>query len=868
MNWFRPFRKTPGRTRRPAATRFRPCLEALESRLVPYNLSGDAWPHPQLITLSFMPDGTILGSNGQGYITSNLFSAWNAHFGSAPAWQNQILKAAQTWAQQANINFAVVPDDGAAAGAGNYQQGDPGMGDIRIGGYNFGTCTLGEAFMPPPANNYSIAGDVQFNTGQGFNIGTTYDLYTVALHEIGHSLGLYESGVYGADMYGSYTVVKSGLTSDDVTGIQKIYGARPVDAYDTGSGDNSFATAANLTSQINATTLTAVVNNLSIASTSDVAYYTFTAPAGTSGTLTVTAQSQGLSLLAPSLWVYAADQKTVLGFANGAGKDGTTLSVTANKVTAGQQFYVKVADASAFGTGAYALTLNLGTGPSPTVPLPNTTLANGSPISAGGGQANTVSAEFRVNTTTGDAQQTFYQSPHAVAMDAHGNSVVTWSSNNQDGAGWGVYAQRYNASGNPVGGEFRVNTTTQDNQMYSDVAMDGSGAFVITWSSHNQDGAGWGVYAQRYDAAGNPQGGEFRVNTTTQDDQMYSDVAVDASGAFVITWSSHNQDGAGWGVYAQRYDAAGNPQGGEFRVNTTTQDDQEYSSVAMTGIGAFVITWSSHNQDGNGWGVYAQRYDASGNPVGGEFRVNTTTAGDQVYSRAAVDTAGDFLITWSSNGQDGSGWGVYAQWFSATGAAQGGEFRVNTTTAGDQEYSTVAMDGSGNFLVSWSSNNQDGNGWGVYAQQYTVGGVPLGNEFQVNTTTSGNQAFSSVALDGLGDAVVVWSGNGPGDTAGVFAQRYTTATSQGSGSLPMLAGDAFDPGGDGDTPPGDSGAAAGTVRGDDPGGHFAAAPQARPAPGHHPGRPHRPPRDGAMLFLRRWFARMSTYLAGLLGRGM
>src|SRR6516164_5842402 len=109
--------------------RFRPNLESLESRVVPYSASGNAWPNPQLVTISFMPDGTNLGGT-----TSNLFSVFNQKFGSASTWQNQILKAAQVWAQQTNLNFAVVSDNGSASGSGNYQQGDPGVGDIRIGG--------------------------------------------------------------------------------------------------------------------------------------------------------------------------------------------------------------------------------------------------------------------------------------------------------------------------------------------------------------------------------------------------------------------------------------------------------------------------------------------------------------------------------------------------------------------------------------------------------------------------------------------------------------------------------------------------------------------------------------------------------------
>ncbi len=91
----------------------RPQLEALETRLVPYAVTGNAWPNPQLITISFVPDGTVLAQSANGNLTSNLFSTLNKKFGSAATWENQILKAAQTWAAQTNINFAVVSDDGS-----------------------------------------------------------------------------------------------------------------------------------------------------------------------------------------------------------------------------------------------------------------------------------------------------------------------------------------------------------------------------------------------------------------------------------------------------------------------------------------------------------------------------------------------------------------------------------------------------------------------------------------------------------------------------------------------------------------------------------------------------------------------------------
>jgi hypothetical protein len=191
-------------------------------------------------------------------------------------------------------------------------------------------------------------------------------------------------------MYTSYGGVKSGLTGDDSAGIQAIYGGgRTPDRYESTGAGESFATAVNLSSQVNATTLTALVTGLDVTTTSDVDYYTFTAPAGTTGAFTVQLQSKGLSLLAPKMTAYAANQSTVLGAAVNTGESGATLSLTVNHVTAGEQFYVKVqgANTTAFGTGAYALTLNFGCGASPTVPLPDTETPNGTPLSDGGGQA-------------------------------------------------------------------------------------------------------------------------------------------------------------------------------------------------------------------------------------------------------------------------------------------------------------------------------------------------------------------------------------------------------------------------------------------------------------------------------------------------
>jgi hypothetical protein len=379
------------RRSRNAKLRCLPALESLESRVVLSSATGNAWPNPQVITISFVPDGTNLGG-----VASNLQSTFNSKSSLAGRWQSMILQAAQAWAQQTNINFVVVPDDGAPEGAGADQQGDPNHGDIRIGGYNFGNSTIARTYEPPPVNNYSIAGDMAFNTGLSFNVGATYDLLTVAMHEFGHALGLGESngGVSGSNavMYPTYTGVKQKLAADDIQGIQSVYSGgnpRAPDAFNTTGSNGSFATATNLNATIARSGLTALVPNLDITTAGQVEDFSFNAPTGTGSTLRVSAQSAGLSLLAPKLTVYTASG-SVLATVSGLNQYGTTLTASVPNIYPGEQLYVQVqgADTTQMGTGRYALGLSFNGATPPAEASPIIASPDGSLLHSGGGEAD------------------------------------------------------------------------------------------------------------------------------------------------------------------------------------------------------------------------------------------------------------------------------------------------------------------------------------------------------------------------------------------------------------------------------------------------------------------------------------------------
>jgi hypothetical protein len=318
-----------------------------------------------------------------------------------------------------------------------------------------------------------------------------------------------------------------------------------------------------------------------------------------------------------------------------------------------------------------------------------------------------------------------------------------------------IYARRYNAKGESQGEDFRVNATTTGLQGWPVIAMDAEGNFVVAWTSS-------GLFAQRYNAAGEPQGGEIHVTASSE---PWASVAMDADGDFVAAWAS--EDGDSTGIFAQRYNAAGEPQGGRFPVNSTTSGPQDLPVVAMNAHGDFVVSWGSYGQDGDDWGVFAQRFDAMGARQGGEFRVNTTTAGLQSGPSVAMGADGNFVVAWLNDNDPPAtcgGFDIFAQRFDPAGNPVGGEVQVNSSTGGDGR-PDVDMDADGDFTVAWDDCV------GVIIQRFDAAGNPQGSEFQVDARGEINAA---AAMDADGDLVVAWP-RFNSDGWGVFAQRFEGA---------------------------------------------------------------------------------------------
>jgi len=120
--------------------------------------------------------------------------------------------------------------------------------------------------------------------------------------------------------------------------------------------------------------------------------------------------------------------------------------------------------------------------------------------------------------------------------------------------------------------------------------------------------------------------------------------------------------------------------------------------------------------------------------------VNDYVTGDQVDPDVAKLSDGTFVVVWTEeNGNDGSGFGVYAKRYNSAGVVQNSDFVVASYTTNNQEQAKVEPISNNRFIITWSSIGTDGSARGVMGKIYNNDASVDTSDFLVNTFTSSNQ---------------------------------------------------------------------------------------------------------------------------------
>ncbi len=365
-------------------------------------------------------------------------------------------------------------------------------------------------------------------------------------------------------------------------------------------------------------------------------------------------------------------------------------------------------------------------------------------------------ADFQVNSTSSHDQ-----SDPAISMDSQGNFIVVWNSYLQDGNSGGIFAQRFDADYNPIATEFQINSESLGNQIEPAVAMAPDGNFVVAWQSPGIDQED--IFARRFDAAGNPLGNQFRVNSITTGIQLFPAVAVAPDSNFVIVWqscSAQSQDQ--WNVCFQIYNSSGSPVGTEQNVNSFP--DSLYPDVAMDDYGRFTITWMQDEVQHTDTQVMFRMFNNDGSPKTDPNSINTTPFCTVTYPSVSCAASGHFVVTWQAHPSTAVLSDIYARWYRFDGSPKCDEFIVNTYTDGAQQNPKVAMNDQRDFIVVW---NNDGD---IHAQKFDEFTHPVGDEFIVNTYTFNDQKCPAAVIKENAEFTVVWQSTGQdGSGNGIFA---------------------------------------------------------------------------------------------------
>ena len=333
----------------------------------------------------------------------------------------------------------------------------------------------------------------------------------------------------------------------------------------------------------------------------------------------------------------------------------------------------------------------------------------------------------------------------------------------------------------PQGGEFSILGARLGDQVRPSISLSPA-CGIVAWQDSVINPSGFGIGGAMLGASF-ATGPVFRANKTVTGAHIAPKVQLLATNNAIFVWQS---SAAGTpDIYARmatgpvaRGARASTNYGTNFytmdlRLNTYIADQQVDPAVAALPDGGAIVTWSSYGQDGSMWGVFARKINNKGvcaTPK--EFQVNQYTLNNQRKPAVAALARGNYVIAWvSEQERSATSVDIYARVFSSAGRPLTDEIPVNSGTD-PCDTPDVAPLVNGGFTVVWAQKDMTvtTNSWDIWGRPFSVSGAPQAADFRINTFLFGDQYAPKIAAGPTG-SLVVWTSMGQdGSREGVFGR--------------------------------------------------------------------------------------------------
>ena len=329
----------------------------------------------------------------------------------------------------------------------------------------------------------------------------------------------------------------------------------------------------------------------------------------------------------------------------------------------------------------------------------------------------------------------------------------------------------------PMGTEFSVVGAPKGDQSWPALSLSPNNN-IIAWEDTRLDRSGAGIGMAVLDKVALTNTHIVVVNKVVLKDQITPAVTQLAKGEAAFVWGSAVTGTPD--IYLRLW-RKGAFYTSDIRVNYYTKDQQIDPVITPLADGSAVIAWSSYGQDGDMWGVFARRVTAAGSAPKREFQVNQVTAYNQRNPALATLANGTFIVVWISESEQFLGsMGVFGRIYNPDCSPVANEFQINTGTNACSG-PAVAATSDGGFTVVWAERDLVTltNSWDIWGRQFSSSANGLATSFRVNTHLFGDQIRPKLAAGPTG-CLAVWTSLGQDGSREGIVGRYLL---NGTGSV-------------------------------------------------------------------------------------